>query len=337
MARRAAIPLPAPRSAAAGGRRSETRQEFSARSQSGTSRRSRCTERHRAVAVEPAIGARCRVGGRARGREPAVLASEAWLEAAARRAAVDPGSCRGKTSGAVQGRSVRHREGMGSRRTPKPVSDLLRAWRGMGGAGGRAGRRWDRAGSAPPLGLGSPRRPNLAGAAHGGCWMGLAGPEAWSRRKASLGAHQGFWRRAWAKATAEMSGPKRTHQDSARRLEILTGSGAPAVDLQLPQTAMTSQFGLTCRVKRGLPLGHQGVECEREECFGDRLGDFAGERFHGERYGRRKGGRFLIIIAMFITAFRLYATRTGQERLRRAFSLSQGPRPRRLFGTTATG
>ena len=45
MARRAAIPLPAPRSAAAGGRRSETRQEFSARSQSGTRRRSPLAER----------------------------------------------------------------------------------------------------------------------------------------------------------------------------------------------------------------------------------------------------------------------------------------------------
>ena len=46
--------------------------------------------------------------------------------------------------------------------------------------------------SAPPLGLGSPRKPNLAGAAHGGCWMGLAGPEAWSRRKASLARIRAF-------------------------------------------------------------------------------------------------------------------------------------------------
>ena len=133
MARRAAIPLPAPRSAAAGGRRSETRQEFSARSQSGTSRRSRCTERHCAVAVEPAIGARCRVGGRARGREPAVLASEAWLEAAARRAAVDPGSCRGKTQARSKGAqsAIGRAWGAGERRNPSAT--FPEAWRGMGG------------------------------------------------------------------------------------------------------------------------------------------------------------------------------------------------------------
>jgi hypothetical protein len=45
MARRAAIPLPASRSAAAGGRRSETRREFRPRSRSGTSRRSRASRK----------------------------------------------------------------------------------------------------------------------------------------------------------------------------------------------------------------------------------------------------------------------------------------------------
>ena len=133
MARRAAIPLPAPRSAAAGGRRSETRQEFSPRSQSGTSRRSPLAERgRRPVAVELAIGeppSWGRVGGRARGREPrGWLPRPGWKPPPGGRA-VDPGSCRGQDSGAGPGRSFRHREGMGSRRTPKPVSGLPEAWR----------------------------------------------------------------------------------------------------------------------------------------------------------------------------------------------------------------
>jgi hypothetical protein len=85
MARRAAIPLPAPRSAAAGGRRSETRREFSPRSRSGTSRRSRASRKEAAAWSRSSWRRRSSPGSRA-----AELASEARLEAAARRASGRP-------------------------------------------------------------------------------------------------------------------------------------------------------------------------------------------------------------------------------------------------------
>ena len=140
MARRAAIPLPAPRSAAAGGRRSETRQEFSPRSQSGTSRRSRRGKRPppgrgRAGDRSPWSSWRRRSspGSRAVG-----LASEAWLEAAARRASGRPRIMPGQDSGAGPGRSFRHREGMGE---PAAAKSRQRPSEGLAGHMAKRGKR----------------------------------------------------------------------------------------------------------------------------------------------------------------------------------------------------
>ena len=69
---------------------------------------------------------------------------------------------------------------------PKAVGEALRtvarAW-----ASDKAEREDDRGPGRQRAsrGWGGPRGPNLQARAHGGRWMGLAGPEAWSRRKAS--------------------------------------------------------------------------------------------------------------------------------------------------------
>jgi hypothetical protein len=153
MARRAAIPLPAPRSAAAGGRRSETRQEFSARSQSGTRRRSPLAERGHAgsrpswrsgdaggctspqnsgglgveLAVEPGVESRgAGFRGPAGSRRPEGSRST-------------PDHAAGKTQARVRAVIPPSGGHMGSRRQPKAVSKALRtvarAWaRGRGRA-----------------------------------------------------------------------------------------------------------------------------------------------------------------------------------------------------------
>jgi hypothetical protein len=66
------------------------------------------------------------------------LASEARLEAAARRAAVDPGSCRGQDSGAAQRRSFRHREGMGE---PPAAESRQQGSEGLAGHMAKRGKR----------------------------------------------------------------------------------------------------------------------------------------------------------------------------------------------------
>ena len=104
-------------------------------------------------------GPRCR-GLSSPGTRGAVLASEARLEPAARRAAVDPGSCRGQDSGAAQGghSAIGRACGAGGYRNPSAASEGLA--RHMAKSGKRSGPGRQRA----SWGLGGLRGPSLAGA-----------------------------------------------------------------------------------------------------------------------------------------------------------------------------
>ncbi len=138
MARRAAIPLLAPRSAAAGGRRSETRQEFSPRSHSGQAG---------GLAAEEAA-ARSRSSWRrspwSSWRRPSSPWSRAadgllkpgWKPPPGRRA-VDPGSYRGKTQARVQGGHSALGRAMGSRR----LQSRRRPSEGLAGHMAKRGKR----------------------------------------------------------------------------------------------------------------------------------------------------------------------------------------------------
>ena len=143
MARRAAIPLPVPRSAAAGGvgaRPGKSLAPDRSRGQAGGSAHGKRPPPGRGRAggggrslrswIEFAVG--LVVESRGAGfRGPA---GSRRLEGSGR-----PRSCRGQDSGAGPGRSFRHREGIaGSRRRPKAVSGLLK---GLAGHMAKSGKR----------------------------------------------------------------------------------------------------------------------------------------------------------------------------------------------------
>jgi hypothetical protein len=126
----AAVPLPAPRSVlmGAGGRRSETRGEFCARSHSRTSRR-------------PGLAEKRPPPGRGRRSEPVVELAEAAFRGPAGSHGPEgerstPDQAGGKTQVRPKGGPFRHWEGHGERGGPKAVTKALRtvarAWAGGG-------------------------------------------------------------------------------------------------------------------------------------------------------------------------------------------------------------
>jgi hypothetical protein len=186
----AAVPLPAPRSGLMGPGGVGVRPTGSLapdriRGQAG----GLAPERgRRPVAVELAIGARGRAGGRTRGRKPRGW-SEARLEAAGRRASGRPDQAGGNTQARPKGGHPAIGTAWGSRRRPKAVSEAVRAVVRGTRSSDKAEPEDDRgrAGSAPPRGLGKPvqaesRRRGLMG----GRWIGLGGlsrePAAGERR-----------------------------------------------------------------------------------------------------------------------------------------------------------